>query len=112
MGKRDPVGLFGFNIEAEEAQRLRRLHGADSCADIFDYEEGFLKLPQGFVYTSYGLFECPDGFLVGIKDEHANAILRGEMSPVDMSPLIEWAQKNGVRFKNNIPSIHYDIDEW
>ena len=68
-----------------------------------------LILPEGVLESTYGDF--PNSYNIGTLITIAcdlSAVLRGEATLPDVSPIDEWAKKHNIVFENTRPELIFE----
>lgn len=95
------VGGFGYKISPDVSKELWDTFGVE-C-----FEKGRqLELPDSVEESTYGnyFWENNIGTLITIACD-LSAILRGEATLPDVSPIDEWAKKHNIVFENTRPEL-------
>jgi len=118
----EAVSGFGYDITPDVVIGLTEKYNekhdllgtedeVDSCLLLFTEVDGGIVTeppPNEFAVLAYCDYDEPCGWILAVKPEIADAVMRGEQSCPDMNPLIEWANQNGIQL-NKQPKFHTKV---
>ena len=103
------VGGYGYRVSPEEALRLSEAMGLFS-EDLFNPDRKGLKIPDGFVCDTFGVFKVSLGFLILFPDEIVERVMDGLDEPPDSKVIPTWADSVGLVLDSDLPRIIVEVD--